>query len=300
MSDSQHQSLKHISRSVVLLNGVHAYAGGEGTPIVLIPGWPQTADAYFEIFPSLSKNHEVWVLDPPGLGTSAPSSTGYDTQNISRLLSQAIDTVLSQPYHLIGHDVGAWIAYAWAAQFPNRIKSLTVLDSAIPGLAPKASFPLPDEVNLKMWQFSFNRLPDLPEILTKGKEKELLDWLFDHKATHPKRITETKRKLYAEAYSRDGAMSQGFAYYRAVTVSAGQNIEFSENEKLKMPILTMGGDGAVGGALKSTMDALAEDISGEVIKDCGHFIMEEQPEIVSKFLLEFLEKVELRKSPIAV
>jgi pimeloyl-ACP methyl ester carboxylesterase len=294
MPNSPPQSLKDISRSTTLLNGVHAWTDGEGPPVVLLSGWPQTADAYFEIFPLLSKKHQVWVLDPPGLGSSSPSTTGYDTQNISRLLSEAINTVISQPYHLVGHDVGAWIAYAWAAQFPNHIKSLTVIDSAIPGLAPKQSFPLSDEINTKMWQFSFNRLPDLPEILTKGKERELLDWLFKLKAIHPDRITEAKRRLYAEAYSRDGAMSQGFAYYRAVIVSAEQNIKLAGIGKLKMPVLAIGGDGAVGGGLKMTMDVLAEDVLGEVIEDCGHFVMEEQPEVVSKLLLEFLGGIEFR------
>lgn len=138
------------------------------------------------------------------------------------MLEESIRTVISSPYHLVGHDVGAWIAYAWAAQAPDAVQSLTVLDSAIPGKAPPLSFPLPEEANLKLWQFSFNRLPDIPDILTEGKEGELLNWLFDHEAEHPSRISQAKRDRYVECYARPGSMSRGFAYYRDVTTSASK------------------------------------------------------------------------------
>ncbi|KAJ9606572.1 hypothetical protein H2200_008580 [Cladophialophora chaetospira] len=291
MTDSEQSALADISRIINLPHGINAYTAGHGPPVVLLPGWPQTADAYSEVFESLSKRHQVWAIDPPGLGDSAPSKVGYDTQNISKLLDESLSSTISAPYHLVGHDVGAWIAYAWAAQFPSSIKSLTVLDSAIPGKAPPLSFPLPDETNLKMWQFSFNRLPDLPEALTQGRERVLLDWLFDHKATHPERITEAKRTRYAQCYSRSNAMSQGFAYYRAVTVSAQQNMKFSKT-KSSMPVLAIGGSSGIGHSLRISMESLADNVTGGEIEDCGHFVTEEQPEEVSRRLLEFFKNVD--------
>ena len=83
------------------------------------------------------------------------------------------------------------------------------------------------DLNVKLWQFSFNTLPELPEILTHGRERELFDWLFQHKARHPDRISATHRDRYVTCYSKDGAMSHGFAYYRAVAESAAQNLEFA-------------------------------------------------------------------------
>jgi pimeloyl-ACP methyl ester carboxylesterase len=88
------------------------------------------------------------------------------------------------PYHLVGHDIGAWIAYAWAAQFPDRLKSLTLLDASVPGCSAPREFPLPYEANIKLWQFSFNALPELPEILTQGRESDfILSALFGAKQT---------------------------------------------------------------------------------------------------------------------
>jgi len=279
-------------QSKTLAHGIHAFVAGKGTPIVLLPGWPQTAEAFSEMIPLLSPHYTLYILDPPGLGDSASSTTGYDTGSISRTLHSAISTVISGPYHLVGHDVGAWIAYAWAAQFPSSLLSLTVLDSGIPG-SLQAVFPLPYEANIKLWQFAFNRLPDLPEILTKGKEKELLDWLFDMKTVYPERITREKRERYVECYSKDGAMGRGFAYYRAADESVVQNKAFGET-RLAMPVLALGGEKAVGGGMLMQMEKLAEKAKGGVIEDCGHFVMEEQPEVVAGRLLEFLREVERR------
>ena len=279
-------------QSDTLPHEIHALVAGEGTPIVLLPGWPQTAEAFSDLIPLLSPYYKLYILDPPGLGDSAPSSTGYTTAAISQTLHSAIASVISGPYHLVGHDVGAWIAYAWAAQFPSSILSLTVLDSGIPG-SLQASFPLPYEVNIKLWQFAFNRLPDIPEILVKGKEKELLDWLFDMKTVHPERITKEKRERYVEYYSRDGAMGRGFEYYRALDDSVVQNKAFGE-KRLEMPVLALGGEKAAGGGMLMQMEKLAEKAKGGVIEDCGHFVMEEQPEVVAGRLLEFLREVERR------
>lgn len=279
--------------STTLPHGIHAYTRGSGPPLVLLAGWPETADAFSEIFPHLSPHYRIYAIDPPGLGDSDPSPSSYDTATISTLLESSLRATISKPFHLLGHEVGAWIAYAWAAQYPSSILSLTVLDSAIPGHGPSLAFPLPRETNLRLWQFSFNTLPDLPEVLTAGRERQLFDWLFDRKAVHPERITEAKRRRYVQCYSRLGGMSAGFEYYRAVANSAVRHAEFA-SLKLEMPVLALGGEGAVGKGMVDAMMGLAEDVSGGVVEDCGHYLVEEQPERVAEMVLEFLKGVDRR------
>ena len=277
--------------SEMLEQRIHAFTGGEGTTVVLIPGWPETAEAYGDVFPLLAGSHRVICVDPPGLGDSAPSEAGFDTGTVSGMLKKSLQSLTAGAIHLVGHDVGAWIAYAWAAQFPGQVRSLTLLDSAVPGLAPPQSFPLPLETNIKLWQFSFNTLPDLPELLTKGRERELFDWLFNHKAVHPERVSVANRERYVDCYAKPGGMSRGFAYYRATKVSASQNLEFSK-KKLPMPVLALGGSGGMGDNLRRIMEPLAVDVAGGAIEDCGHYVMEEQPEILARRLLDFLRRVE--------
>lgn len=276
-----------------LANGIHAFVGGKGkgTPVILLPGWPETAEAYTEVFPFLSAHHQTISIDPPGLGDSAPSTKGYDTQIISKILEEAVRPVVDEAYHLVGHDLGAWIAYAWASQFPEKVLSLTLLDAMIPGLAPPQSFPLPQQANVKLWQFSFNSLPELPEVLTRGRERELFDWLFDQKAVHPERLTPARRGRYVECYGRPGRMSPGFEYYRACGRSASQNVGFAKT-MLQMPVLALGGDGGVGENLRKSVMPLANHVEGGKIDGCGHYVMEEQPEQVARKLLDFFREVE--------
>jgi pimeloyl-ACP methyl ester carboxylesterase len=145
-------------QSQALANGIHAFVGGacNAAPVILLPGWPETAEAYTEVFPALSERHRTFVTDPPGLGDSKPSTSGYDTGTISRILEESLRAAVGETYHIVGHHLGAWIAYAWVSQFPDKVKSLTLLDAAIPGLAEQQTYPLPHHLNLKMWQFSFN------------------------------------------------------------------------------------------------------------------------------------------------
>ena len=93
------------------------------------------------------------------------------------------------------------------------------MNAEISGLSatpPSSNQMSGDAQNIKLWQFSFNRLPILPEITTHGKGKELLDWLFDRKAVHAQQITEERRAEYVAVYAAEGGMHRGFEYYRAV------------------------------------------------------------------------------------
>jgi pimeloyl-ACP methyl ester carboxylesterase len=142
-----------------------------------------------------------------------------------------------------------------------------------------------------MWQFSFNALPELPEVLTEGRERELFNWLFDQKATHPERLTQARRDRYVECYARPGGMTQGFAYYRSAALSASQNVAFGK-AKLQMPVLALGGQAGLGANMGKSMEALASNVQGGQVDDCGHYVMEEQPEYVAQRLLDFFQHVE--------
>ncbi|KAL2851093.1 Alpha/Beta hydrolase protein [Aspergillus pseudoustus] len=282
-------------RATRLLHGVRAIVGGQGPPVVLLPGWPQTAEAWGDIFEPLSKHYQFLALDPPGLGESPAPVKGYDTANVSKIMAEAIHDTLREDkrYHLIGHDVGGWIAYPWAAQFRSKLKSLSILDASVPGFLPPLQFPLSNQTNLRLWQFSFNALPELPEILARGRERELLTWFFNLKTVHADGLRKDHFERYIQAYSRPGAMSRGFEYYRAYGTSAEQNLEFAKTP-LDIPVLALGGAGSVGSGMIDLVKNFATEskVTGGAIEDCGHFIPEEQPSAVAQRILEFLQASE--------
>jgi pimeloyl-ACP methyl ester carboxylesterase len=281
-------------RTLRLAHGIRAIAGGQGQrpPLIVIPGWPQTAEAFGGIFEALAEKHRFFALDPPGLGdSSAPSS--YDTTTVSKLMAEAIhDVVGDGPYHLIGHDVGGWIAYPWAAQFQSRVKSLSILDASIPGFLPQFQFPMSRRTNMRLWQFSFFALPDLPEILTRGRERELLTWFFNLKTVNTDSFRKDHFERYIQTYSKPGAFSRSFEYYRAFEKSAEQNLEFAKRP-LDVPTFALGGASSVGASMVDLVQKFAASkVSGGAIDDCGHFLPEEQPSAVAQKLLEFLDTVD--------
>ncbi|KAJ5263611.1 epoxide hydrolase [Penicillium angulare] len=272
-----------------LRHGVRAIVGGQGTPIVLLPGWPQTAEAFSNLFEPLSNRYQFFALDPPGLGDSPAPKNGYDTANVSKIMAEAIhDTLPNEKYHLVGHDVGGWIAYPWAAQFQSRTRSLSILDASVPGFLPHFQFPLSNSTNLRLWQFSFNALPELPEILVEGRERELLTWFFKLKTVNKDGLHNDQFEEYIKTYSRPGAMSRGFEYYRAFEESAKQNLEYAKTP-LEVPTLALGGASSVGLGMVNLVQNFAANVSGGSIDECGHFLPEEQPSAVAKKLLEFLD-----------
>ncbi|ETN41237.1 uncharacterized protein HMPREF1541_03172 [Cyphellophora europaea CBS 101466] len=285
--------------STILPNGIHALSSGARTnpAIVCLPGWPETASAYLPLLPLLSPAHFVLILDPPGLGASAPFPTSYTTTATATHLLTAIQAALGPhtPYHLIGHDIGSWLAFPLAHRDSPHILSLTLMDSLIPGLAPPQSWPLPYEANIRLWQFTFNALPDLPEILVEGKEKEVLDWLFDRKAAHPERITPERRAEYVSAYSKEGGMARGFAYYRAVSESAVEHKRLLEEAgKLRVPVLCVGGGNGTGATMRDIAEVITTETARSrfvLLQDCGHYVMEEQPEQCADAILEFVGRV---------
>ena len=94
-----------------------------------------------------------------------------------------------------------------------------------------------------------------------------------------------------ESYTRAGGLSQGFAYYRSAALSASQNVAFGKT-KLQMPVLALGGQGGLGSNMRKSLEALANNVQGGQIDDCGHYVMEEQSENVPQKLLDFFHNVE--------
>ena len=144
------------------------------------------------------------VLDPRGFGESDKPAGGYDLDTAARDLHaflQATNLAAAGGIDIVAHDVGTWIAHAHAVSYPADVRRLVLTESNIPGVT---AFPsgIPSEmVNLKSWQFAFNRLNDLPEILVQGREQAYLAWIFATKSTRSYAIDSAALEEYTRQYS---------------------------------------------------------------------------------------------------
>lgn len=259
------------------------YEQGKGETIVLLHGWPQTSYVWRKNFAELSKNNRVIAVDLPGLGKSQRVEK-YDTKSIATLINQLTDTLKIEKFHLVGHDIGSWVAVTYALFFERKLSTLTVIDAGIPGLMDPAVFR--PENATKVWQFYFHAVDEIPEFLTNGKEKEYISWYFRKKSFVKSAINKNDIQVYYNDYK--GTMKNGFAYYRAFSESAQQNQSFTR--KLSIPVLAVGGRYATADRVGEAMKKIADHVQTEVIEDCGHYVLEEQPERINQLILAQIKK----------
>ncbi|VVE16935.1 Soluble epoxide hydrolase [Pandoraea pneumonica] len=284
-----------IHHKLINIDGVrlHYVEAGAGAPILLIPGWPESWYAWRDVIPKLARaGRRVIAIDPRGMGDSAHPSQGFTpgvvAAEIHRFV-QALGLTKDTRLDVASHDVGAWIAYAYAADFPDDVRTLSLFDAALPGISPMPGSEIPsDELNNRTWHFAFNRIPDLPEILVRGHEREYLAWLFSQKAARPWVFTPTVIDEYTRAYVQPGGTRTAFAYYReSFSQEALAANRARATRMLEMPVMALGGQFGVGSMLFDTMKRIAVNVQGHVLADCGHFVMEECPDEVAAHLIEF-------------
>lgn len=197
-----------IEHHIAKIDGTrfHYVTSGTGDPVLLIPGWPESWIAWRKVLPLLvSAGRSVVVLDPRGFGESDKPAGGYDLDTAARDLHGFLEaTSLATPggIDIVAHDVGTWIAHAHAVNYPADVRRLVLTESNIPGVTSFASAGIPSEtVNLKSWQFAFNRLSDLPEMLVQGHEQAYLAWIFATKSFRSYAIEPATLEEYTRQYS---------------------------------------------------------------------------------------------------
>jgi pimeloyl-ACP methyl ester carboxylesterase len=264
---------------------LHYVTGGQGDPIVLLHGWPETWYEWRHIMPALAKNYTVIAPDLRGLGDSSKPLTGYDGKTVAEDIHQLVTQLGFKTILLVGHDIGTQVAYSYAAAHPTEVKRLVVMDLTIPGFEPAGMMPI--------WWRSFHQTPDIPEALVQGKEMMYLSWFYRNLAYNPSAITQTDINEFVSHYSAPGGMHAGFEYYRAFPQDAIQNMNYSKI-KLTMPVLALGagyiptfGGNITMPTIVYGMQKLAQNVTGITVPNSGHWIPEERPHFVIKMLENF-------------
>ena len=272
------------------VNGIqlHYVIGGkgEGDPIVLLHGWPQTWYEWRNIIPQLiANNYTVIAPDMRGLGDSEKPQTGYDKKTVAEDIYQLVKKLGYNKIYLVAHDWGGAVAYSYAAAHSQDVNKMVILDIFLPGFGyEEAGNFSPNGI----WHLSFHAVRDLPEKLIEGKEDTYLNWFYDW-TYNQSAITLEAREEYIKQYSKPGAMRAGFEYYRAVFEDAKQNKEYAKEKLLDMPILTIGGEAGIGNATTASFQKVANNVTGITLPNTGHFIPEERPYFLTKQILDFFK-----------
>jgi pimeloyl-ACP methyl ester carboxylesterase len=256
---------------------------GRGEKVLLISGFPQTRLSWNRLVPLLSGKFETITADLPSFGDSGILSAPATTENVGRVFHEFVKGIGS-PLHVVAHDFGAWCAYSWALLFPGDFQSLTLMEAGIPGVTLTNDVQVSDYK--RKWQFIFQMLPDLPAELTKGKEDIYVGWWFKNKVYKPGSISPSDVDAYVRAFAREGRMDAAFDYCRRIL----DDMDFNKKQfkgKLPIPLLAVGGQHSIP-QMGDSLRPYFENVTSVVIPDSGHFVPEEQPEVLAKALMSFL------------
>ena len=273
-----------IASRTAEIDGAKLYymTAGHGTPLILLHGYAETSLMWKPIIPLLAARFTVIAPDLPGIGDSGIPADGLDMKSAAIRIHDLAKSLGVQKAEVVGHDIGLMVAYAYAAQFPAEVTKLVLMDAFLPGVPGWE----PVYNNPNIWHFRFNG--PTPEALVQGRERTYFDYFWnDFAADKNHSIPEAARKAYAAAYARPGRMHAGWAYFVSFQQAAKDFAQLSQTQ-LTMPVLTIGGDKSLGEALGQQAKLVATNVTTVVLKDTGHWVLEERPKETTEALNNFL------------
>lgn len=273
----------------VAVNGVrlHVVIGGEGPPVLLVHGWPQTWYQWRLVMPALARDFAVIAVDQRGIGLSDKPQGGYDSGTQANDLVALMDALGHKRFAVVGFDTGMGIAYALAADHPHRVERLVVGEAIITGVTPSPPLLVPGPLNKRLWHIAFNRLDaDVNEALVRGREHIYFGAEYAQSAGTP--LPAGVVKYYVDGLASNAEALRGsFGSYRAIDTTIAQNAQ-RKSKRLNLPVLAIGGGKGIGEGVPNTMRLVADNVQSQIIPESGHWVAEEAPEQLLAALQPFL------------
>ncbi len=278
---------------------VFARAGGEGPPVVLIHGYPQTGAMWHRIAPELARTHRVVVVDLRGYGwSSAPEGDGGVETYSKRAMGADIVRVMEELGHVrfavVGHDRGARVAYRLALDHPGRVERLALID-IVPTLA------MWDEINaakaMKTYHWMFLAQPrPMPERLIGGDPVAYLNHTIASWTAAKSLEAFDPRALahYRASFNNPDRIHAACEDYRAgaTTDLAQDRADAEAGRTIACPVLVVWGTAGIPAAGEDALSVwrrtFAPQAEGHAIAG-GHFLPEENPDATLAALKAFLE-----------
>ncbi|WP_159728126.1 alpha/beta fold hydrolase [Methylosinus sp. Ce-a6] len=260
---------------------LHHVVLGAGPAVVLLHGWPQTWFAWRATMERLARRFTVVAPDLRGLGVSERPPSGYDKRAVAEDIATLIDRAAGGRAHVVGHDMGGKAAYVLALLRPEKVERLVLVDCLLPGTENM------DARRGGAWHYGFHMARDIPELLTRGRERDYIAAQIRAWSYRKDAVSEAAIEEFTRHYARPGAMTAGFDYYRALPQDALLVASLSDR-RLDMPVLAIAGRHGVGPQLAEALAPQARALSSVIVEESGHFVADEAPEVFWREVEGFL------------
>jgi pimeloyl-ACP methyl ester carboxylesterase len=260
-------------------------AGTEGSPILLVHGFPETWWAFRKLIPLLAATHRVFAVDLRGFGDSDNKAGHYDSQTSAEDLHQLIESLNIGPVHLTGQDISGATILRLAATHPEDVLSFTAIEMGLPGFGLET---LADVTHAGTWYIGVLAAPGIAEMLLAGREREFLGgFAYPAMSATPEAITDADIDEFVRTYSRPHAWRGAIGLYQSMLQEGTEVAALVAARKLNMPVLAIGAGG--GDFTFATMSQVATgQVRSASLEGVGHYAAQEAPDKVAEALLDFI------------
>lgn len=285
-----------FSHHTMITNGVtlHYVIGGEGAPVLLWHGFLETWYCWRKVMSALAEKYTVIAPDMRGYGDSDKPEHGYDARTLAEDFHQLMHQLGFNSIFIAAHDMGAPPALIYAGEYPDEVRGLVYLDEPVlleELIQQVLKFSPETMQGGGLWWWVFSLVADLPEKLIAGKEREFLTYFYDKYLFDRASITPDVVDEYLRSFAAPSGVSGALGVYRSIFESIAQTEKYAHN-KLKTPVLALGGERSMGSQTFEMMQRVATNVQGGSVDRCGHFIPDERPDYLIETLLNFFNQLQ--------
>ena len=266
---------------------LHYVTAGEGPPLVLLHGFPQTWRQWRQVIERLEHRFTIIAPDLRGVGATPGPPGPYDKHTLAGDVRAIVEHVCGKDASvlMVGHDMGSFVAYAYALRYRGLTRALMIVDAPPPGST------MFEAGKHRAWHIAFHSARDVAEMLVAGKERAYIAQFVASRIYDAAAVSKEDIDAYAAAYSAPGAMRAAFEMYRAFDRDAELNRAALAKGKLAMPVHLVGASRRLDPKLFEELGReIAETSRVLVVDRCGHWISEERPEVMTQAILALAEE----------
>jgi pimeloyl-ACP methyl ester carboxylesterase len=262
----------------------HYVTVGEGLPLVLIHGFPQTWRQWSPLVERLESRYRIIAPSLRGLGGTPGPAAGYDKHTLARDIRLIVARECGdQPVTICGHDLGSHVAFAYALQYRALVSGLVLTGPPPPGT------PAADELmtNPRTWHLAFHSHVEIAHLLISGRERAYFEYFIRSRTENHAAITPAEIDEYAMAYAAPGALRSALEMYRSLAADREMNLAaLAAGGRLEVPVA------AVASALRATRASVEEVLRqiatggrAVMVDRCGHWIPQERPDVLADVVI---------------
>jgi pimeloyl-ACP methyl ester carboxylesterase len=279
-------TIADVRHETAPVNGTHLHyvtAGDNGTPVLLVHGFPETWWAFRKLIPLLAARHRVYAVDLRGFGDSDVADESYSSAVAAEDLHALIEHLSVGPMHLVGQDVSGGTIFRLAATYPDDVIGLTAIEAGIAGFGAER---LADVTHGGVWYIGALASAGIAGLLFEKQAGAFIgEYLYplygvSGAAVGPDDVTE-----FARTYGRPGGFSGAAGLYRGMLAEGDELLALAQSVPLRMPVTTIGSRG--GGFTHATFSAVAaQEPTAIQLDGVGHYVAQEAPAALADVLLE--------------